>query len=385
MRLNKQCPGKLAAGLTMISICVCAPTVHAADRSSLNFDITARLHPIGVSMMLTSPFGQRTGENLLSGLQLEEIPNSGTSHGGPSDDVTGEAQAQSMALSVRRPAPGVYQLNVFASTNTTFYLGMDSYDALHTRTLVELQGTISQGATQGFTVNYSPVAGTTPIIRPVLNTTSLNQNSLASCGNISLSGRANAAGPVRANGAVNLTGDAVISGDVMAAAVKTTGHSKVTGQIIQSPSSLNCFPADLTAALQLLTTSNDNAKIPVGFLNAGVLRVAGKDSLTLASGDYLVDRLELSGDSTLIANGSVHLFVRQGIELAGQAVAGSESSPLTIFSNSTGTLTSSGSTEFHGILYAPTAKINLSGKARIIGKIHVAAATMAGDAKVEAP
>jgi len=385
MRLNTKYAGKLVAGLTIISACVCAPVVHAADRSSLNFDITARLHPIGVSMMLTSPSSQRTGENLLAGLQLKEIPDSGTAHDGPSDDVTGEAQPQSMSVSVRRPVAGLYRLNVFSSTNAVFYLGIDSYDSARARTLVDLQGTIAQGATQEFTVNYSPAPGTPPIIRPVLNTAPLNQNSLASCGDISLSGHASAAGPVRANGAVNLVGDAVIIGDATAAAVTTTGHSSVTGQIIQSPGSLNCFPADLTAALQLLMVSNDNANIPTGFLNAGVLRVTGKNTLTLTSGDYLVDRLEMSGGSRLIASGPVRIFVRHGVDLTGQAIAGTAAFPLTIFSNTTGTLSSSGTAELRAILYAPTAKINLSGQVRIIGRVHVAVAEMTGDAKVETP
>ena len=385
MRLNKKYFGKPRASLTIVGICVLATFVKAADRSSLYLDITARLHPIGVSIMLTNPSGQQTGENLLSGLKLQDIPNSGTSHDGPGDDETGEPQAQSMAINVRRPEPGVYQMNVFAATSTVFYMGIINYDSARKRTLVKLQGTIAQGATQEFTVNYSPAPGAVPTIRPVLNTIPLNENSLASCGNISLSGHARAAGPVRSNGGVNVTGDAVINGDVTVAAVNTTGHAKVTGQIIQSPGNLNCLPSDLTAALQLLTTSNDNANIPAGFLKAGVLRLAGKNTLTLASGDYLVDRLELSGGSRLTANGSVRVFVRHGIELTGQAVAGTGASPLTIFSNSTGTLSLSGASELRAILYAPKAKINLSGQARIIGKVHVAAADMTGDSKVEAP
>lgn len=385
MRLNKRRFWNLVASLSIVCACICVPLAQAADRSSLNFDITARLHPIGVSMMLTSPSGQHTGENLLSGLQLEEIPNSGTSHGGPSDDVTGEAQAQSMALSVRRPVPGIYRLSVFASTSAVFHLGIISYDSARARTGIDLEGTIAQGTTQEFTINYSPVPGMVPVIRPVLNTTPLNQNSLASCANISLSGQARAAGPVRANGTVDLVGDALIGGDVTAATVNATGHSRVTGEIVRSPGSLNCLPADLTATLQLLTESNDNVNIPAEFLSAGVLRVTDKHALTLASGDYLVERLELSGASRLIANGPVRIFVRQDINFTGQAVAGSRSSPLTIFSNSTGTLTSAGSVELHAILYAPKATLNLSGQARIIGTVHVADATMTGSAKVEAP
>lgn len=356
------------------------------DVSTLDFILTARLYPIGVSMILTNPSGLRNGENIPAGLSLREIPNSGVGEDGPGDDVTRTPQPQSMSIELGSPvAAGLYKLEVFSSTSTAFYLRVNSGDSNYDLTTVDIQGTIAQGATQGFTINYSPAPGAIPTIRPVLNTTPLTDNILASCGDISLSGHARVAGPLRSNGNVNLSGDAMINGDVTAATVNTTGHAEVAGQISQSPRSLNCLPSDLTAALQLLTTSNDNANIPAGFLKAGVLRITGKNTLTLPSGDYLVDRLELSGGSRLIANGSVRIFVRQSIDLTGQSIAGTMASPLTIFSNSTGTLSLSGAAQLQAILYAPTAKMNLSGQARAIGRIQVGVAGMTGESKVEAP
>lgn len=356
------------------------------DESTLSFNLTARLYPIGVSMMLTNPAGLRSGDNIPVGLKLREIPNSGVGYDGPGDDSTRTPQPQSMTIELGSPVvPGIYKLAVFSSTDTAFFLRVNSGDSDYELTTVDVQGTIAHGATQEFTIDYSPAPGTAPIIRPVLNTAPLNQNSVASCRNVSLSGHAVADGPLLANGAVDLVGDSLISGDVTAASVKTTGHSKVTGRIILSPGSMNCFPADLTAALQLLTASNDNANIPAGFLNAGILRVAGKELVTLTSGDYLVDRLEMSGGSRLVASGPVRIFVRQSVQLAGQAIAGTAASPLTIFSDTTGTLSSTGTAELHAILYAPTANINLSGQTRIIGKVHAAGVAMTGTAKVEAP
>lgn len=372
--------------VSLLAVANIFPSIsYAADRSSLNFDITARRYPIGVSMVLRNPANLRTGDNLFSGLQLQEIPNSGLGHDGPGDDISGESQPQSMSISVKRPVAGTYLLSVFAKVNTTFYLAIDSYDSAHSRATTEVAGSIAQGATQEFTIAYSPAPGSLPVIRPVLNTDALGLNRVGACGDITLSGRATAAGPATANGKISLTGDVKIEGDATATAVNAVGHSTVTGRIILSSGSLACFAADLGAAIQFLTASNDNARIPSGFLNAGVLRTTSNDVLTLSSGDYLVDRVVMSGSSHLVASGPVRLFVRQGLILDGQATAGAPASPLTIFSDSTDTLSITGGAQLFSTLYAPSAKVSLSGQSRIIGRIHAGAVEMVGATKVDAP
>lgn len=360
--------------------------VWAADESILTINLTAKRHPIGVSMMLTDPSNRSTGINLLAGRHLQQIPNSAAGYDGVGDDVTGEPGTLSMSIESRTPvAAGRYTLALFGSTDTHYFLDMDSQDSAYTPTKAEFEGSITQGATQSFTIDYSPTPGAKPVIRPKIETAQVGRELIGSCGSLTLGGHTRSGGPVRSAGPILLSGDAVLAGDAGGSSVQTTGHSKITGTVTQSAAGFNCSPLDLSAAIQMTAASNDNSLLPAGRLVGGVLRLGDDDAATLQPGDYLVDRLELSGNAKLTASGPVRVFLRQGLDISGHAVFGSAAIPPVILSDTRGTIAFSGSPEVHATIYAPSSAIDIQGRARVVGPVHGGSVVLGGDASVEAP
>lgn len=359
--------------------------VGAADRSSLNVDITARRNPIGVSVLMKNPAGLRTGEDVNSGLQIQEIPDSDTSHGGPSDDVTGEAGAQSMAISVRRPMAGVYDLTVVSSTETHYFLGIYGADSSHARFNREVEGIISPARPQGFSIDYSPVPGAVISIRPTFPDAFLGADVISSCGRISIDGDSRVSGSVRANGTIAVTGNAVVTGDASGATISASKPTSIGGVNTVAARPVSCVQGETSSMVTLSSADNNNAVIPGRFMNGGNLSLKAKDELTLPGGVYVFDQVELAGDSRVTTSGSARVIIRKNLSMSGQAAVGSRANHPIIIGSAAGTISMTGGSEMFADVYAPDASIGVNGSAHFVGHALVSEASIAGKVRIETP
>jgi len=183
-----------------------------------------------------------------------------------------------------------------------------------------------------------------------------------------------------------LSGNALINGNVTAASISTNGQAVINGHVTKSAGTLNCFPMDLAVFKQLLTASNDNASIPARFLSGNDLNVAGKSALSLPAGDYIFDNVNVSGGADVIAQGPVHIFVRQAVSFTGHSmVSKSGAPPIIIFTDSASGQQLSGGDRFAGVIYAPNAQVSVSGNTQLIGRVQATSINVAGNASVAAP
>jgi cytoskeletal protein CcmA (bactofilin family) len=158
----------------------------------------------------------------------------------------------------------------------------------------------------------------------VLFVTEIPNYALVGTEKINLSGKIDVEGSIRSNDKVYLIGNVVVEGDVYSKDVYITKNSTVTGNVIKDAPKINPYPIDLTQIVGKVIKENDNNKIPLTqkgrkpIDKKGRLVIKDRDTLTLSSGTYYFDGIEVTGKSELKAEGCVFIICTGDIKILGK-------------------------------------------------------------------
>ncbi|MBI4422492.1 MAG: hypothetical protein HY554_02125, partial [Elusimicrobia bacterium] len=200
--------------------------------------------------------------------------------------------------------------------------------------------------------------------------------SLAAVGSVTLSGGASVTGRVRAGGDFSAGGKSSVDGDVIAASIRLTGKSAISGQATQSAGTV-AQPA-LGWARAAAEAANDNAS--VAWLGDSIV-LSGQVSRALPAGTYFVRELRLSGGASLSASGPARLFVAGPIQVSGGATINEAGAADDLWVFSDGAQVSvTGHARMALNLLAPAAAIAFSGGGTVAGRVLGATVSLSGHA-----
>ncbi len=198
-----------------------------------------------------------------------------------------------------------------------------------------------------------------------------------------------------ANGHVCSNGDIKMSGST---AIRGNGHPGPDGQV-DSSSSIGVLGSTdpLDDPLVFPATdpgdaawSNDNASIPtsddgVQPLDSGEFTLSGGDGVDLPPGTYYFSKMSLSGGSLIRISGPTMIYVTGDCNLSGGSVANLTLLPknLQLFAMGSKCVISGGS-QFHGVVYGPTAKVEHSGDSDFFGSIVAGELVLSGSGGIHA-
>ncbi|MEW5950742.1 MAG: hypothetical protein AB1637_02500 [Elusimicrobiota bacterium] len=147
--------------------------VFSKDGSSLSISLTNNNNPMQASMVLTDPSGRKTGININNNLKAKQIPYSGGSFNYISNDETDDPiNKGSMDISILKfPSSGVYKLEIFAISNTTYSLLIGGTDTNYNPiTDVLIDGFITISSTIQYNLSFDPTPGApAPILKKEVN------------------------------------------------------------------------------------------------------------------------------------------------------------------------------------------------------------------------
>ncbi len=207
---------------------------------------------------------------------------------------------------------------------------------------------------------------------------------IGSVGNIDL-GRATINGNVDAEGELSGNPNATVNGDVTLGRTLQNSiniNGVLTENNIFNKPVCDCN-ADLSYAVSNAQIDNNNASIPAWALDDEdgedewvELELKGNEVLTLDSGVYYLEELEMMGNSKLVINGEViiYLYDDAELELDGNAILNTDdnASNLRIYlynEHDEGEVEISGNAALSAAVYAPNAEIEISGNATIYGAV----------------
>lgn len=178
--------------------------------------------------------------------------------------------------------------------------------------------------------------------------------------------------------AIKVNGSIEVNGDVMAGfgyEVTVAGNAgTITGITTSRIDGAVAPPADLSGA-QL---SNDNHTIGLTSPNARSpwkgagynLDIQGQETLTLGSGDYLLDSIKLGGGSKIEVTGPTTIYVAGSIDATGGTIVNATGDPQNLTIVSAGAdVKVSGGAGFYGAIYAPDADVVLGGTGDFYGAV----------------
>lgn len=196
-------------------------------------------------------------------------------------------------------------------------------------------------------------------------------------------------GHVCSNGTITMSGSAKIHGDAHpgpGCVIKSSGSSDVTGEIKPLTKPMSFPPVDPGTA----STINNNKKIPKSDfgktpLSNGDFKLSGADGVTLPPGTYYFSTISISGGSTIRIIGPTIIYITQSCSLSGGTVANHTQLPKNLQLLVSGDSVSiSGSSEFYGVVYAPTADVTRSGSADYFGAMVAGKLTLSGSGGIHA-
>ena len=182
-------------------------------------------------------------------------------------------------------------------------------------------------------------------------------------------------GHVCSNGDIEMSGATEIHGDAHPGPDHTVDSSSskgVFGEILPLTKPVSFPPVNPGDA----ASNNDNLDIPLSTkgnepLNSdGEFALSGSDSVDLPPGKYYFSKLSLSGGSTIGISGPTEIYVTGDVHLGGGSVTNLTFLPknLKLFPMGSKCVIS-GDSEFHGVVYGPTAKVERSGSADYFGAV----------------
>jgi len=200
---------------------------------------------------------------------------------------------------------------------------------------------------------------------------------------------------VVSNGNVTLSGTTTVYGNVIAGpgmAITVSGGARVLGSQSRSTSPLTCTPVDLSALAGILPSSNADATIPptahgksaLGGKAGTDFSIGSGDSVTLASGTYFFTSFVVGAGSTVGVSGQVNILCTGKVSISGgsQFNGTGDAYALRFWSSGGSFDLSNGNTVLAGFVYAPNAKVGISGGSRLIGGVLGGAVTISGGSRV---
>jgi hypothetical protein len=191
-------------------------------------------------------------------------------------------------------------------------------------------------------------------------------------------------GHIASNGNITSSGTSSISGNVYVLPGKTV--SGVTAKAIKN----------LTSSLTYSTydpypyskTYNDDAQIPVGFVNSTPdFNAASGTTVSIPGGNYVFNNFSVAGTAVVTFTGSTTIYYYGNFSMTGKTVtASSIPNNLKIIGinkpdgKPPGSLTIGGSASLYGSIYSPGSDITLSGTGNIYGSVLGKSITMSGSA-----
>lgn len=178
-------------------------------------------------------------------------------------------------------------------------------------------------------------------------------------------GSAGQKGHVCSNAGITLSGGSVVKGDAHpGTGYSVSGGSFVTGSTTPLTAALSEPAVDFGNA----ATVNDNSTVPNSthkkdpLDSKGNYTLSGGDSASLFPGTYYFTTLTLSGGSTVSITGKTIIYVTGNVNISGGSILNTTSLPKNCELYCTGTkVVLSGSSQWSGVVYAPTADITRSG------------------------
>jgi len=177
-------------------------------------------------------------------------------------------------------------------------------------------------------------------------------------------------GSMASNGDIKLSGNAEIDGDARAGVGKTTsisGSSSVTGLV-----------APLGAVL-----SYPSATLPGSYIDAGDC-VMSSGTVHLPGGNYVFGTIDLSGNAHVIWDGPVNLYIRTKYAVSSGVVIDTygnvPANRVLNFLPTCKTATWTGSNDCVGELYAPDTDLTIGGTVEIYGRVTAKSINLTGNA-----
>lgn len=197
-------------------------------------------------------------------------------------------------------------------------------------------------------------------------------------------------GHVCSNGDIVMSGSSAINGDAHPGnghVVKSSSSIGVLGKISPLNKSLAYSPADLGDT----ATNNSNLSIPLSQNNKKALDskrdfvLSGGDSVKLPPGKYYFNKMSLSGGSSIIISGPTEIYATGDVSLSGGSMANLTMLPknLQLFPMGSKCVLS-GDSEFCGVVYNPTAKVERSGDSDFYGAIVAGQLVLSGSGGIHA-
>lgn len=184
--------------------------------------------------------------------------------------------------------------------------------------------------------------------------------------------------PTRQRGHVCSNGPILTSGTT---AINGNGHAGV-GYTISGTVTVSGTNSPLTTPLSFppvdmgdIATNNNNSLIPLTLSGAPAivgteLVLSSGDSLDLPSGEFYFTGLTISTGATLNVLGRTVIYVEGDCYFSGGGIVNTTQKPSYLQLYCTGaTCSVSGDSDFHGVIYAPTARIIRSGPSNICGML----------------
>jgi hypothetical protein len=182
-------------------------------------------------------------------------------------------------------------------------------------------------------------------------------------------------GHVCSNGAIDLQGAATVNGNAHPGPdheVSMKGASTVTGDTTPLTEPVEIPPVDPGDA----AWSNDNEAIPPtdGGRDAvdadNAFSIGGNDSVELPPGTYHFSAMSIGGNATVRITGPTVIYVTGDSELAGTGVVNDTQVPGNLQLHSMGSeVKVYGSSDWHGLVYAPDARVHVQGAAEVFGMV----------------
>lgn len=174
--------------------------------------------------------------------------------------------------------------------------------------------------------------------------------------------RADVATNSTTNSIVTVSGNATIKGDVSVG----EGGDPSTGIDVGPNGSITGGTGSLLNNKVL-----DPVEVPRSAEDLGNVNLSGKDNLILTQGVYVMDSLNMAGQSTITTQGQVTVYFRGDAKIAGNGVATTEERPRNLIFHVMGNqkIDYAGNADLHAAIYAPDGSVKISGNGQVFGAV----------------
>jgi Flp pilus assembly protein TadG len=197
-------------------------------------------------------------------------------------------------------------------------------------------------------------------------------------------GSAGNQGHVCSNGPISMSGSSEVNGDAHPGkgyTLKTSGSASVSGSQTPLTTALNEHAVDPGDA----ATVNNNKTIPLTAKGKnpldshGNFSLSGSDTVTLQPGTYYFAKFQLSGSSSVSLTGKTIFYCTDQVDLSGGTFFNPSQQAADCQIYGMGNKVSlSGSSDFYGVVYAPSADIDRSGSSDFYGMMVGATLKLSG-------